>query len=59
MSEVVCSPYSVQVSGTIGQEIIDPDGKIIAWTTDVWVDQVIVKLLNENENLLDQTEILG
>ncbi len=44
--------FSIRQSGHIGQEILDPDGAIIAWTTDEWVAQVIRKLLNENEGLL-------
>ena len=39
-------------SGNIGQEILDQAGKIIAWTTDVWLAQVICKLLNDNEGLI-------
>ena len=29
-----------------------PRWKIISWTTDSWVAQLIVKFLNENEELL-------
>ena len=42
-------PFSIRQSGNIGQEILDQDGKIIAWTTDAWIAQVICKLLNEHE----------
>jgi hypothetical protein len=45
-------PFTVRRSGNVGQEILDSNGRIIAWTTDPWVDQVIVKLLTENEGLL-------
>lgn len=45
-------PFSIRQSGNIGQEILDQNGKIIAWTTDVWVAQVMCKLLTENEGLL-------
>jgi hypothetical protein len=45
-------PFAIRQSGNIGQEILDQGGKIIAWTTDVWVAQVICKLLNEHEELL-------
>lgn len=45
-------PFSIRQSGNIGQEILDPDGKIIAWTTDGWIAQVICKLLTDNEELL-------
>ena len=45
-------PFSIHQSGSIGQEILDADGRIICWTTDEWVAQVIARLLNENEELL-------
>ena len=45
-------PFVIRRSGNVGQEILDQDGKVIAWTTDEWVAQVIRKLLNENEELL-------
>jgi hypothetical protein len=44
------------VRGNVGQEIVDHDGRIIAWITDEWVAQVICKLLNENEELLGRRE---
>jgi hypothetical protein len=44
--------YSCCQSGNVGQEILNADGRIIVWTTDPWVGQVIVKLLNKNEGLL-------
>lgn len=47
-------PFSIRQSGNIGQEILDADGKIIAWTTDDWTAQVIAKLLNQNEELLKE-----
>jgi len=34
-------PFSIQELGKIGQEILDPDGKITAWTSDVWFAQVV------------------
>ena len=43
----------VRQSGNIGQGILDQNDKIIAWTTNVWVAQVICKLLNTHEELLD------
>jgi hypothetical protein len=45
-------PFSIRRSGTIRQEILDPDGKIIAWTTDAWIAQVICKLLNDHEGMI-------
>ena len=52
MADDILGPFSVHTAGGIGQEIRDPDGTIIAWTTDVWVAQVIARLLIENEHLL-------
>jgi hypothetical protein len=46
-------PFAIRQSGSIGQEILDQNDKIIAWTTNVWVAQVICKLLNEHEEFLD------
>ena len=44
--------FSIRPFAKAGQEIHDQDGKIIAWTTDEWIAQVICKLFNENEELL-------
>jgi hypothetical protein len=44
--------FWVRESGNVGREVLDQDGKIIAWTTDDWVARVICRLLNENEALL-------
>lgn len=46
--------FSVHRSGNVGQETLDQDGRIIAWTTDEWTAQVICKLLNENQGLLKE-----
>ncbi len=48
----VVGTFQVQPSGFVGQEIIDPDGTVIAWTTNAWVAQVICMLLTEHEELL-------
>ena len=48
----VLDAFTVRQSGNIGQEILDQDGTIVAWTTDAWLAQVICKLLTENEGLL-------
>jgi len=45
-------PSSIRRSGNIGQEILDQGGKIIAWTTDAWIAQVICKLLNAHEGMI-------
>jgi hypothetical protein len=47
-----CATFSVRQSGNVGQEVLDQDGRIIAWTTDGWAARVICKLLNEHEGLL-------
>jgi hypothetical protein len=44
--------FWVGQSGNVGQEVLDQEGRIIAWTTDDWVAQVVCKLLNDNEGLL-------
>jgi hypothetical protein len=44
--------FWVRESGNVGREILDQDGRIIAWTADDWVARVICRLLNENEGLL-------
>lgn len=56
MNNAILGPFTVQPSGDIGQEICDPEGRIIAWTTDEWVAQVLVKLLNENEHIMLKKE---
>jgi hypothetical protein len=38
--------YSVRSSGNIGQEVLDRDGKVVAWTTDAVLAHQIVRLLN-------------
>jgi hypothetical protein len=47
--------FSVRHSGNVGQEVLDQDGRTIAWTTDAWAAQVICRLLNEHEGLLGGT----
>jgi hypothetical protein len=46
--------FYVWQSGNIGQEILDADGNVIAWTVDPWLAQVIAKLLEkaDREGLL-------
>jgi hypothetical protein len=38
--------FSVRSSGNIGQEILDHDGKVVAWTTDPVLAHRITSLLN-------------
>jgi hypothetical protein len=51
-----CRAFSVVRFGNAGQDIVDPDGKLIAWTPDAWTAQVLCKLLNENEELLGRKD---
>lgn len=53
---VIHGLLSVRQSGNIGQEILDQDGKIIAWTTDAWIAQAICKLLNDNEGMIPRLQ---
>ena len=48
--------FTVRQSGSIGQEILDQDGTVVAWTIDAWLAQVVCKLLTENEELLGRKE---
>lgn len=38
--------FTLQQSGNIGQEIISPNGNILAWTTDPVFGAFIVRILN-------------
>ena len=44
--------FLIQTNGSQGQTIMSVDGTTICWTTNSWVAQVLVKLLNDNEGLL-------
>lgn len=39
--------FGVRQSGSIGLEIVSPRGKVVAWTVDPDVAQIIVSHLNE------------
>ena len=45
MDDAIMGAYSIRASGNIGQVVLDPDGRIIAWTTDAWVAQLIEKFV--------------
>jgi len=45
-------PFLIRSSGNVGQEIVDAEGRVVVWTTNEWIGQVICKLLNENQELL-------
>ncbi len=38
-------PFTIRTNGCVGQEILDCDGRTIAWTTNVIVAQMIVELM--------------
>jgi hypothetical protein len=57
MIDTIMEAYLVRPSGNVGQVVLDPDGKVIAWTTDLRVAQVIARLLSENEGLLRRKEM--
>lgn len=41
--------FSVRESGNIGQEVLDADGKVVAWTTDVVIAHRIARMLNADQ----------
>ena len=41
--------YMTRRSGTVGHEILSPEGEIVACTVDGWWASVIVGLLNDAE----------
>ena len=45
LSEMI-GDYVARASGSVGQEILNPDGEVIAWTVDGFVAAIIVALLN-------------
>jgi hypothetical protein len=47
-------PFSVVRFGNVGRDIVDGDGKLIAWAPDEGTAQVICGLLNEHEELLGE-----
>lgn len=38
--------FTLQQNGSIGQQVLSPSGKILAWTTDAVFGAFIVKILN-------------
>jgi hypothetical protein len=38
--------FSIKSNGSIGQEIIDYNGNVFAWTTDKYIAEAIVFILN-------------
>lgn len=50
----ILGPFTVRSEGEVGQTILDLEGKVIAWTTDPWVAQVVCRLLTDNQQLLEK-----
>ena len=46
MHDDMTSEYVARASGSVGCEILDPDGEVVAWTVDGWWGATIVGLLN-------------
>ena len=47
-------PFLIRSNRSIGQVILDADGRTVAWTTDLFVTQVICGLMNEHANNQEQ-----
>ena len=43
-------PFTIRSNGSCGQELLDADGRIVAWTTVPWLGQFICDLLTEFTN---------
>jgi len=43
-------PFSIRSNGNVGQELLDADGRIIAWTTIPWLGELICALLTDFTN---------
>ena len=41
--------FSVRESGNVGQEVLDADGKVVAWTTDAVLAHQIARMLNADQ----------
>lgn len=52
--EDVVGPFSVRQTGEVGQEILDPNGQVIAWTLDHVLAALIATLLTENQEMFIQ-----
>lgn len=40
-------PFTIRSNGSSGQELLDADGRIVAWTTVPWLGQLICDLLTD------------
>lgn len=48
------APFQVRLSGNVGQEIVNQDGKIVCWTTDPVMAALICKLLTLHRRVEDK-----
>ncbi len=46
------SPFVVQSSGDVGQTIVDANDRVVCWTTDWWIAEVIATMLTEHASWL-------
>lgn len=49
--------FSMRRTGSIGVEILDPNGKVKAWATDDVVGALLCHLLNEHAYLSEHMEV--
>ena len=40
--------FILRQTGSIGQEIISPQGNVIAWTTDPVIGALLIRILNDH-----------
>lgn len=52
-------PFHVRSSGNVGQEILDVDGNVYAWTADEVKAALICKLLNTYQKVQDRKTSSG
>jgi hypothetical protein len=50
MKDELIGEYVARASGSVGCEILDPGGEVVAWTVDGWWAATIVALLNGAES---------
>ena len=50
--------FSLRQSGKIGQEIISPSGKVLAWTTDPVFGAFLIRILNEHLSVTDPVKAI-
>ena len=48
--EDVLTPFTIRSNGSIGQELLDADGCVVAWTTIPWLVELICSMLTDFTN---------